>query len=130
MGDAWGRKPSVWFFYLGSLIKVPTLFLRVRDPDTMLLVAALNGCFTLGQFTWMAMYLPELFPTAARGSAISLVFDSSRYVAGFGPLLAGWLISTLGGISSAAVIIGIIHVVGLIVTPFSGPETKGRPLPS
>jgi hypothetical protein len=41
-----------------------------------------------------------------RGSAISLVFDSSRYLAALGPLLAGWLITVLGGsIGSAAVLI-------------------------
>jgi hypothetical protein len=66
-----------------------------------------------------------------RGSAISLVFDSSRYLAALGPLLAGWLITVLGGsISSAAVIIGLIYLLGLVITPFAGPETKGQPLPT
>jgi MFS family permease len=77
----------------------------------------------------MPTYLPELFPTAVRGSAISLVFDSSRYIAAFGPLLAGWLAVTLGGINTAAAIIGLIYVVGLLVAPFAGPETRGQPLP-
>jgi MFS family permease len=130
LGDTWGRKPSVWLYYLGSLIMVPVFFLLVKDPLILLIAAAINGFFTLGQFTWMAMYLPELFPTRARGTAISLVFDSSRYVAGFGPLLAGWLITNLGGIATAATIIGTIYILGLIVTPFVGPETKGKPLPA
>jgi MFS family permease len=130
MGDAWGRKPSVWLYYLGSLIMVPVLFLLTNEPDALLIVAAVNGFFTLGQFTWMAMYLPELFPTQVRGTAISLVFDSSRYVAAAGPLLAGWLITTLGGISTAASIIGLIYILGLVVSPFAGPETKGKPLPT
>jgi len=34
-----------------------------------------------------------------------------------------------GGIGRAASIIALVYVVGLIVTPFAGPETKGRPLP-
>ena len=132
LGDTWGRKPSVTLFFLGCLVMTPILFLLVRDPGTLLLVAAINGFFTLGIFSWMPMYLPELFPTQARGSAISLVFDSTRYVAAFGPLVAGWLITTLGGqggLPVAATIMGTIYALGLLLTPFAGPETKGQPLP-
>jgi MFS family permease len=132
MGDAFGRKPSTFVFFLGSLIMTPVLFLMTRDLGTLPTVAFVNGFFTLGLFTWMAMYLPELFPTAARGSAISLVFDSSRYVAAFGPLLAGWLITTIGGqggLPMAATIMGTIYLLGLVITPFAGPETRGQPLP-
>ncbi len=59
-----------------------------------------------------------------------LVFDGSRLIAAFGPLLAGWLISSFGGIGTAAAMMSLIYVVGLVVTPFSGPETKGKPLPA
>ncbi|HZS02153.1 MAG TPA: MFS transporter, partial [Chloroflexota bacterium] len=112
-----------------SLVIVQLLFLGVHDPTPLLFAAAVNGFFTSGLFTWMPIYTPELFPTYVRGSAISMVFDTSRYVAAFGPLLAGWLITTLGGIGSAAAIIGLIYVLGLVVTPWAGPETRGQPLP-
>jgi MFS family permease len=129
LADAWGRKPTILFFYAGSLILVQLLFLGVKDPTLLLATAAVNGFFTSGQFSWMPTYLPELFPTAMRGSAISLVFDTSRYVAAAGPLLAGWLAVSLGGINTAAALIGLIYILGLVVTPFAGPETKGQPLP-
>jgi len=90
--------------------------------------AAANGFFIGGQFSWMTIYLPELFPTRVRGSAISIVFDGSRSVAALGPLLAGWLASSFGGIGTAAAMMSLIYVVGLIVTPFAGPETKGKEL--
>jgi MFS family permease len=93
-------------------------------------MAAANGFFTNGQFAWITIYLPELFPTRVRGSAISLVFDTSRGIAAFGPLLAGWLISSFGSIGTAAAIMSLIYVLGLVVTPFAGPETKGKPLPA
>jgi len=130
LADAWGRKPTILLYYAGSLVMVMVLFLVVKDPTLLLAAAAVNGFFTSGQFSWMPTYLPELFPTAVRGSAISLVFDSSRYIAAFGPLLAGWLAVTLGGINIAAAIIGLIYIVGLVVAPFAGPETKGQPLPA
>ena len=130
LADTWGRKPTMVFYYAGAVVLVLVLFRAVEDPSVFLVVAAVNGFFTLGQFAWMPVYLPELFPTAVRGSAISLVFDVTRYLAAAGPLLAGWLIVNLGGVSAAASIIGLAYILGLVVTPFAAPETKGRPLPA
>jgi MFS family permease len=59
----------------------------------VLLMAAPSGFFSSGQFALMTVYLPELFPTRLRGTAMSLVFDSSRSVSALGPLLAGRLVS-------------------------------------
>jgi len=70
--------------------------------------------------------LPELFPTRLRGTAMSLVFDTSRSIAGLGPLLAGWLVTFFGGIGNAAAMMSLIYIVGLIATPFAGQETKGK----
>jgi MFS family permease len=130
LADAWGRKPTMELYYAGALLLVLVLFRAVHDPSLFLVIAAVNGFFTLGQFSWMPVYLPELFPTAVRGSAISLVFDVTRYLAAVGPLLAGWLIVNLGGVAAAASSIGLIYILGLIVTPFAAPETKGQPLPA
>ncbi len=130
LADAWGRKPTMVLYYAGAVVLVLVLFRAVQDPSVFLVVAAVNGFFTLGQFAWMPVYLPELFPTAVRGSAISLVFDVTRYLAAAGPLLAGWLIVNLGGVSAAASIIGLAYIIGLVVTPFAAPETKGRLLPA
>lgn len=130
LADSLGRKPTIWSYYLGALIVSLCLFLLARDRYLVLILVAASGFFTNGQFAWMTIYLPELFPTRVRGTAMSLVFDSSRFIAGMGPLLAGWLIASLGGIGTAAATMSLIYLIGLIVTPFAGPETKGRPLPT
>ena len=130
LADISGRKPTTWLYYLGALGLSLCFFLLVSNRHALLVLAAAIGFFTNGQFAWMTIYLPELFPTRVRGSAISLVFDSSRSVAGLGPLLAGWLISSFGGIRTAAAMMSLIYFVGLVVTPFAGPETKGKPLPA
>ena len=130
LADTFGRKPTIWLYYLGALGVSLCFFLLVHDRLAVLLMAAATGFFTNGLFAWMTIYLPELFPTRVRGSAISLVFDSSRSIAALGPLLAGWLISSFGGIGTAAAMMSFIYVVGLVVAPFAGPETKGRPLPA
>jgi MFS family permease len=130
LADALGRKPTIWFYYLGALIVSLCYFLLIRQRTAILIMAGANGFFSSGQFAWMTIYLPELFPTRVRGTAMSLVFDSSRSVAGLGPLFAGWLISTFGGIGTAAAVMSLIYIVGLVITPFAGPETKGKPLPT
>jgi len=130
LADTFGRKPTAWLYYLGALGFSLCFFLLVKDTHALLVMAAANGFFTTGQFAWMTIYLSELFPTRVRGSAISLVYDSSRSIVALGPLFAGWLISFLGGIGTAAAMMSLIYVVGLIVTPFAGPETNGKPLPA
>ncbi len=130
LADTIGRKPTIWLYYLGALGLSLCFFLLISDRHLLLVMAAANSFFTSGQFAWMTIYLPELFPTRVRGSAISLVFDISRSIAAFGPLMAGWLISSFGGIGTAAALMSLVYVVGLVVTPFAGPETKGEPLPA
>jgi MFS family permease len=129
LADSLGRKPTIWSVLLGRINRV-VVFLLARDRYLVLILVAASGFFTNGQFAWMTIYLPELFPTRVRGTAMSVVFDSSRFIAGMGPLLAGWLIASLGGIGTAAATMSLIYLIGLIVTPFAGPETKGRPLPT
>jgi len=128
LADRFGRKSSVWLYYLGALGLSWLFFSLVTDWYALLATAAANGFFIGGQFAWMTIYLPELFPTRVRGSAISIVFDGSRTVSALGPLLAGWLASSFGGIGTAAAMMSLIYIVGLIVTPFAGPETKGTEL--
>ena len=129
LADTVGRKPTIWFYYFGALIVSLWYFLFVRERNALLVMAGVNGFFSSGQFSWMTIYLPELFPTRVRGTAMSLVFDTSRSIAGLGPLLAGWLVALFGGIGNAAAVMSLIYILGLIATPFAGWETKGKPLP-
>jgi MFS family permease len=130
LADFLGRKPTMWMYYLGALLVSLCLFLFAHDRSTLILLVAASGLLTAGQFAWMTIYLPELFPTRVRGTAMSLVFDSSRSLAAVGPLLAGWMISSVGSIGAAAAAMSLIYVIGLIISPFAGPETKGKPLPA
>ena len=130
LADRRGRKPTIQLYYVGSFVMSVALFLFVSSPGVMLLVAGINGFFTLGQFSWMSVYLPELFPTAVRGTAISLVFNASRFVAALGPLFAGYVIATTGSIPATAVAMSFVYVVGMLAARVAGPETRGQPLPA
>jgi MFS family permease len=130
LADQWGRKATIQLYYVGAFVMTIGLFLLVKSPGLMLVIAGINGFFTLGQFSWMSVYLPELFPTAVRGTAISLVFNASRFVAALGPLFAGYLIATTGRIPATAVGMSFVYVVGIIAARIAGPETRGQTLPA
>lgn len=48
-------------------------------------------------FGWLALYLPELFPTRVRATGSGLAYNSGRFATAFGVLAAGFLFTALGG---------------------------------
>jgi MFS family permease len=128
LADRFGRKPVTMLFFAMALALTPVLFLWTQDLGLLLLVAAVNGYFSLGQYSWMPVWLPELFPTRIRATGMAFVFNAPRFIAFLGPLLAGNLIVYFGGFGYAATIVASIYVLGLVAAPFL-PETRGRPLP-
>jgi hypothetical protein len=76
----------------------------------------------------MSAWLPELYPTRMRATGAAVVFNGPRLIAWLGPLVSGGLIATFGGYREAALAIGSVYVVGLIMAPWL-PETRGLPLP-
>jgi MFS family permease len=126
--DAWGRKPVVITWFASALLLTPVLFLWTHDLALLLVVCGVNAIFSLGQFTWCSTWLPEVFPTRIRATAISFCFNAPRFVAFLGPLLAGALIAYFGSYSEAALLVSCVYLAGIAAAPFF-PETRGRPLP-
>ena len=129
IADAFGRKPVTMLFFAMALLLTPVLFLWTQDLNLLLVVAAINGYFSLGQYSWMPVWLPEYFPTRIRATGMAFVFNAPRFIAFLGPLLAGQLIVTFGGFGPAATTIATIYIVGFVAAFFL-PETKGNPLPA
>jgi MFS family permease len=127
--DRFGRKPVTMLFFALALALTPVLFLWTQDLNVLLWVAAINGFFTLGQYSWMPVWMPELFPTRIRATAIAFAFNAPRFIAFIGPLLAGQIIASFGGFGRAAMTIATIYVVGLVTVPFL-PERRGKRLPA
>jgi MFS family permease len=128
LADRFGRKPIVMLYFAVAFLMTPVLFLWTQDPVLLLVAAAVNAFFTLGQYSWMAVWLPELFPTRSRATGLAFTFNAPRFIAFLGPLYAGVLIVQFGGFSRAAMTIACIYVLGFVVVPFL-PETNGQPLP-
>ena len=48
-------------------------------------------------FSGFAIYLPELFPTQVRATAVGFCTGSARIITSFGPLVAGMMVGAFGG---------------------------------
>jgi MFS family permease len=128
LAELWGRRPTTALFFAAAFVLTPVVFLWTHTVSLLLVLLFVNGVFTLGQYAWMAVWLPELYPTSVRATGIALVFNGSRFLACFGPLVAGSLIVALGGFGATATTVGCIYLVGLVVV-WLLPETRGKPLP-
>lgn len=128
LADRFGPKATVFTYFAASLVMTPVLFLWTHDLALVLVLCVVNGFFTLGQYSWMPVWLPEFYPTHLRATGSAFVFNAARFIAFLGPLTAGTIIARLGGYGTAATVIGLVYLVGMLVVPFC-PETKGKPLP-
>ncbi|OFW17588.1 MAG: hypothetical protein A3H27_06930 [Acidobacteria bacterium RIFCSPLOWO2_02_FULL_59_13] len=129
LADVIGRRALLALFFGASLVTIPMLFLWAHSLPAICLAALLAGAFTLGQFAWIAIYPPELFPTAVRATALSTVFNLGRLISTLGPFVSGLLIARLGSYSTVAVLFSLVYLVAVFALPFL-PETKGKPLPA
>ena len=126
--DMYGRKPVTLVYIVVAFLTTPLVFLWTHDLSLLLIAAAVNGFFSLGLYSWMPVWLPELFPTRMRATGAAFVFNSPRFIAWLGPIIAGTLVANFGGFSNAAMWVATIYVLGIACTPFL-PETRGKPLP-
>ena len=76
--DRFGRKPTVFTYFAVSLLMTPVLFLWTNDLTLVLLMCVINGFFTLGQYSWMPVWLPEFYPTHLRATGAAFVFNAAR----------------------------------------------------
>ena len=129
LADRFGRKPVTLVFFILALLLTPALFFLTTDLRWLLVLAYVNAIFSNGQYTWMPVWLPELYPTRMRATALAFAFNAPRFIAFLGPLLAGSMIVAFGGFGKAAMILSSIYIVG-IVAVLMLPETNGKPLPS
>ncbi|WP_018261796.1 MFS transporter [Methylobacterium sp. WSM2598] len=129
LADAIGRRKFLILTYAGCLATSVLAYVWTGGLTTFMVIAFLNGVFTLGfSFSWMAIYLVELFTPAVRATAASFVFNGARLIAWIFPIIAGQIVTSFGGVARAALIMSSVYVLGLIV-PWFMPETTGKPLP-
>jgi MFS family permease len=128
LADAYGRKPITLLFYVVALVLTPVLFFSTTNLTALLFLAFLSGVFANGQYTWMPVWLPELYPTRMRATALAFAFNAPRFIAFAGPLVAGSMIKAFHGYAPAALAFASVYIIGIIAVRYL-PETNGLPLP-
>ncbi|QCP51922.1 MFS transporter [Trinickia violacea] len=127
--DSIGRRAFLCMTFVGSLITTIITYHYTATLSGMLIIAPINGFFTLGcAYAWMAIYPCELFTPTVRSTAISFVFNAARLIAWVFPILSGSMIKAFGGVSHAALIMSSCYVLGILI-PWFLPETRGKGLP-
>ena len=86
------------------------------------------GFFVYGVFSGHAVYLPELFPTHVRGTAVAFCNGTGRIITSTGPLVAGVLMQSFGGFNNATAVMtcfALLRVIAMLI----GRETRDDALP-
>jgi MFS family permease len=128
IADAIGRRPAIVFYSLGTLALGFTLYLGLQHYALYPYLLPVYGFFVLGVFSGHAVYLPEMFPTHVRATAVSFCNGTGRIVTSTGPLVAGLLVGYFGGFTQGAAIMTGFAALS-IVAMFLGRETRLTPLP-
>ena len=128
LADLIGRKPTILFFNAGAIVSGLVLYLGLRTFDYYPYMLPVFGFFVFGVFSGHAVYLPELFPTHVRATAVSFCNGSGRIITSFGPLIAGLLVVPFGSFNNAAAVMTCFAVLSMIAM-LLGRETRDDELP-
>ncbi len=131
LADRLGRRGAFLAFHVGGLAAALVLFGLVSGTTAVMLFLPVFGFLTLGMHAGYAVYFPELFPTALRGTGAGFCFNVGRVLAA--PILVarGWLQSPQGAslsLRGAASLLSLLFLLGMVLLA-AAPETRGRELP-
>lgn len=129
LADVFGRRATIAFYNVGALASGLFLYLGLGTYTYYPFVLPIFGYFVFGVFSGHAIYLPELFPTHVRATAVSFCNGSGRVITSFGPLVAGLLVVPFGGSFNKAAAVMTGFAVLSIIAMLLGRETRDDALP-
>jgi MFS family permease len=129
VADAIGRRPTIVLYSLGTIASGLYLYLGLQDYSLYPVMLPVFGFCVFGVFSGHAVYLPELFPTHVRATAVSFCNGTGRVITSFGPLVAGLLAAPFGGDFAKATAVMTCFAALSIVAMALGRETRGDILP-
>jgi MFS family permease len=128
--DPIGRRGTIALYSAGTIAAGLTLYLGLDSYYPWYpFVLPVFGFFVFGTFSGFAIYLPELFPTHIRSTAVGFCTGSARVVTSFGPLVAGLMVGAFGGSFNKVTAVMTCFALLSIVAVILGRETKGAGLP-
>lgn len=129
LADAFGRRPAIIFYNVGAIASGLFMYQYLDNWDWYPYALPVFGYFVYGVFSGHAVYLPELFPTHIRATAVSFCNGSGRIITSFGPLVAGLMVGFFGGqFNRAAAVMTCMAVLSIFAMAI-GRETRNEQLP-
>jgi MFS family permease len=128
LADFFGRRPTIVFYNVGAVASGLVLYLVLGTYTYYPYMLVIFGYFVFGVFSGHAIYLPELFPTHVRATAVAFCNGTGRLITSFGPLVAGLLVVPFGSFNNAAAFMTCFALLS-IVAMMLGRETRDDALP-
>ena len=128
LADFFGRRPTIVFYNVGAVASGLVLYLALGTHTYYPYMLVIFGFFVFGVFSGHAIYLPELFPTHVRATAVAFCNGTGRLITSFGPLVAGLLVVPFGSFNNAAAFMTCFALLS-IVAMMLGRETRDDALP-
>ena len=130
IADVIGRRATIVLYSVGTIVAGLTLYLGLSSYEPYYpFVLPVFGYFVFGTFSGFAIYLPEMFPTHVRSTAVGFTTGTARVVTSFGPLVAGLMIGAFGGsfnnVTAAMTCCAVFSIIAMLF----GRETKDSGLP-
>jgi MFS family permease len=125
------RRWAAVIFFIGALLSVLLCYeVAIAQLDNLTLFFILLpvlGFFTNGVFGLFTIWLPEMFPSALRGTGSGFAFSLGRVLGAAGPTLIGLLAAATGSYPTAISLLSLVYILGLPLIALA-PETAHRPL--
>lgn len=112
-----GRRLSYFLISIGATVLTVSMF-QFTAPlrSTFFPMVFCQGLVSTLFFGWLALYLPELFPTEVRAIGSGISYNVGRFATAGGVLATGLLFTALGGSYTAVGSAGsIIYSLGMIL---------------
>jgi MFS family permease len=122
-----GRRPALIAGCISLAIVLGLL--GFAEGALLPIVAAVTGFFTSFTYTWVVVYVPEVFPTDRRGACMGWTTTVARISYVLGPALAAVLLEAFPTMEWFWVIAGLVMLLPIaIVLAFNPYETKNKEL--
>ena len=124
LADKIGRRPSYIVFLFAAAIIVWVYF-QVTSTAALLLLGGVLGFFVNGMMGGYGALLAEHYNTEVRSTAENIIFNVGRAIAGFAPLVIGY-ISLNHSLSYALSLLSGVYILSALAFIFLIPESKDK----
>jgi MFS family permease len=125
--DRIGRKPALILGCIG--LSLVLILMGFGQGFLLPVAAALTGFFTSFTYTWIVVYVPEVFPTERRGACMGWTTTIARISYVIGPLLTGYVLSLFPTMEWFWVVGSVVILIPIAILFFLNPsETKTKEL--